>query len=85
MEPNHFELETTNDDLYDQKSDYIGHIFNHDINNISGNTNKIKKIDVVKLYNEKETFINKKKNNIIFKILLFISIIFILLLLKIYF
>ena len=82
---NHFELETTDNDLYDIQSDYIGHIFNHDINNISDISNKNKKIDVTKLYNEKETFVNKKKKNIIVNILLCILTIFILFCIKIYF
>ena len=82
---NDFELETNDNDLYDTQSDYVGHIFNHDLNNISNVSNKSKKIDIIKLYNEKETFINKKKKNIIVNILLYISIIFILLCIKIYF
>ena len=47
----------TNNDLFNYDDTYLYDIFNHDINNI--NDLKIKKhINIVKLYNDKETFEN---------------------------
>lgn len=44
-------------DVFNLNSDYLGHIFNHDINNMENSTLE-KKIDIAQLYNEKETFQN---------------------------
>ena len=67
------------DNKYHYTDDYIGHIFDTTLNNISKNDN-IKKIDVQKNYNRFDTFENKnnkkyKNNYIKFYILIIIFII----------
>ena len=52
-----YQLTFENNDIFNLNSDYLGHIFNHNINNIE-NPVAEKKIDIVHLYNEKETFQN---------------------------
>lgn len=51
------QLSFEDNDMFNLNSDYLGHIFNHDINNIE-NSAVEKKIDIAQLYNEKETFQN---------------------------
>ena len=51
------QLSFEDNDRFNLNSDYLGHIFDHDINNIE-NPVAEKKIDIVQLYNEKETFQN---------------------------
>ena len=52
-----YQLTFENNDIFNLNSDYLGHIFNHNINNIENPVTE-KKIDIVHLYNEKETFQN---------------------------
>ena len=51
------QLPFEDNDMFNLNSDYLGDIFNHDINNIEDPVVD-KKIDIVQLYNEKETFQN---------------------------
>lgn len=57
------QLSFEDNDMFNLNSDYLGHIFDHDINNIESPLVE-KKINIAQLYNEKETFQNnyKKKN-----------------------
>ena len=63
------QLAFEDNDLFNLNSNYIGNIFDHDINNIETSLAE-KKIDIAQLYNEKETFQNnlKKKNQIRIKL-----------------